>query len=67
MSMTPHEIATRLRAMAQIQQHPSQAEALVQAAAYLIELETLVEQLDRLGELSRQIEVLELELKMARS
>lgn len=65
--MTPHEIAVRLRGMAQIQQHPAQAEALTQAAAYLIELETLVDQLDRLTDLMRKVETLELELKLARS
>ena len=65
--MTPHEIATRLRAMANIQQHPSQAEALIQGAAYLVELEHLVDQLDRLGDLLRKVETLELEIKLLKS
>lgn len=65
--MTPSEIAARLRDMAQINQHPTNAEALTQAAAYLIELEILVEQLDKITGLMAKIEVLELELKLARS
>jgi len=53
--------------MAQIQNHPAQAEALTQAAAYLIEFEHLIEQLDKLTDLMRKVETLELELKLAQS
>lgn len=48
--------------------HPALTrQALNQAAAYLIELETLADRLVAVADLMRKIETLELELKLAKS
>lgn len=65
--MTPNEIAGVLRQLAEHTENDYACQCLQQAAAYLIELECLVDKVDQLTALMKQVEILELELKMAKS